>query len=78
LAAKHADRSNIPVLLIHGKDDTVVPFEQSLIMQGALQAAGRHVELVTLASEDHWLSRGATRLQMLQSAMDFLARYNPP
>jgi dipeptidyl aminopeptidase/acylaminoacyl peptidase len=76
--AKHADRSNIPVLLIHGKDDTVVPFEQSLIMQGALQAAGRHVELVTLASEDHWLSRGATRLQMLQSAMDFLARYNPP
>lgn len=35
--------SNIdaPVLLIHGKDDTVVPFQQSLEMESAMKARGQ-------------------------------------
>jgi dipeptidyl aminopeptidase/acylaminoacyl peptidase len=28
--------------------------------------------------EDHWLSRGETRLQMLQATVDFLKANNPP
>jgi hypothetical protein len=28
--------------------------------------------------EGHWLSRGETRLQMLQSTVDFLKVNNPP
>lgn len=67
-----------PVLLIHGKDDLVVPFEQSQFMADALTAAGKPVELVTLAAEDHWLSRGATRIQMLQATVTFLEKANPP
>ncbi|MBP7651218.1 MAG: S9 family peptidase, partial [Phenylobacterium sp.] len=67
-----------PVLLIHGKDDLVVPFEQSQLMADALTAAGKPVELVTLAAEDHWLSRGATRTQMLQATVTFLEKANPP
>nr|QQZ49725.1 S9 family peptidase [Phenylobacterium glaciei] len=63
-----------PVLLIHGKDDLVVPYEQSQFMADALVAAGKSVELVTLAAEDHWLSRGATRTQMLQATVSFLER----
>ncbi|HSZ53477.1 MAG TPA: S9 family peptidase [Caulobacteraceae bacterium] len=74
----HLDRVMVPVLLIHGKDDTVVPYEQSRMMANALQKAGKNVRLVTLQSEDHWLSRGETRLQMLQATMDFLGKYNPP
>jgi len=76
--AKMADRIDIPVLLIHGKDDTVVPYVQSTIMADAMKKAGKPVELVTLNGEDHWLSRGATRLQMLSSVVGFLEKNNPP
>ncbi|HEX4742407.1 MAG TPA: S9 family peptidase [Caulobacteraceae bacterium] len=75
---RHLDRVTVPLLLIHGKDDTVVPYEQSQMMANALQKAGKDVRLVTLKSEDHWLSRGETRLQMLQATMDFLEKNNPP
>ena len=32
---------------------------------------------VVLKDEDHWLSRGATRNQMLQAAVAFVQKYNP-
>ena len=76
--AKLADKVEIPLLLIHGKDDTVVPYVQSTLMADAMKKAGKPVELVTLPSEDHWLSRGATRLQMLTSVVGFLEKNNPP
>jgi dipeptidyl aminopeptidase/acylaminoacyl peptidase len=76
--ARIVDRVEIPVLLIHGKDDTVVPYVQSTIMAEAMKKAGKPVELVTLNGEDHWLSRGATRLQMLTAVVDFLEKNNPP
>jgi len=76
--ARLADRDDIPILLIHGAEDTTVPFVQSQLMADALKRAGKTVELVTLKHEDHYLSHGDTRLQMLQATIDFLARYNPP
>ena len=75
---KHIDAVTVPVLLIHGKDDTVVDFEQSTVMYNALRKANKNVEMVKLKKEDHWLSRGETRLQMLQSSVEFLRKYNPP
>jgi dipeptidyl aminopeptidase/acylaminoacyl peptidase len=74
----HIDRVKAPVLLIHGVDDTVVKYEQSQLMANALRAAGKPVEFVTLKAEDHWLSRGETRLQMLQAMMKFVEANNPP
>jgi dipeptidyl aminopeptidase/acylaminoacyl peptidase len=74
---RHAAAVSVPVLLIHGRDDTVVPYEQSTDMAKALTRAGRPVEFVALAKEDHWLSRSATRLQMLKASVEFLARCNP-
>jgi dipeptidyl aminopeptidase/acylaminoacyl peptidase len=76
--AAHAADVNIPVLLIHGRDDTVVTISQSRRMADALRAAGKPVELVELPGEDHWLSRGATRLQMLEAMVAFLEKNNPP
>jgi dipeptidyl aminopeptidase/acylaminoacyl peptidase len=75
---RHIDRVTVPILLIHGTDDTVVPYEQSRMMVEALTKAGKTARLVTLKSEDHWLSRGETRLQMLQATVDFLEKNNPP
>jgi len=75
--ARMASYDQVPVLLLHGKDDTVVPFEQATEMRDALSRAGKSVELVTLQSTDHWLLEGATRTQMLQAMTSFLAKYNP-
>jgi dipeptidyl aminopeptidase/acylaminoacyl peptidase len=75
---KHLDAVNVPVMMIHGRDDTVVPYEQSSIMFDAMKRAKRDVEMVTLKKEDHWLSRSETRLQMLQSSVAFLRAHNPP
>jgi len=76
--ALHADKVEIPVLLIHGKDDTVVPLEQSKIMAQALAKAGKPVEFIVQNGADHWLSRGDTRLSMLQAVVAFLEKNNPP
>jgi fermentation-respiration switch protein FrsA (DUF1100 family) len=75
---KNADRIAVPVMLIHGRDDTTVPYDQSADLAKAMKQAGKPVQLVTLDKEDHYLSHGATRLQMLQSSVAFLRQYNPP
>ena len=75
---RFASSVTAPVLLIHGKDDTVVPYEQSSEMANALRASGKPVEFVTLAHEDHWLSQSETRLAMLQAAVAFVEKHNPP
>ena len=76
--AMHVDRITIPILMVHGKDDTVVPLAQTSYMERALKAAGKPVETVIMPGEDHWLSQGETRLKMLQSVVAFLEKNNPP
>ncbi|OHT19160.1 alpha/beta hydrolase family protein [Edaphosphingomonas haloaromaticamans] len=73
-----AAEADAPVLLIHGKDDVVVLYDQSVAMANALRRAGKPVELVTLAGEDHWLSRSASRLAMLEASVAFVEKHNPP
>lgn len=74
---RFAGNADAPVLLIHGKDDTVVPFKQSAVMADALKDAGKPYEMVVLKGEDHWLSRSATRKEMLSAAMQFVQKHNP-
>ncbi len=76
--ANLADRVHIPVLLIHGTDDTVVPIEQSRLMRDRLRAAGKDVRYVELSGDDHWLSDAATRIQMLREVESFLAQQLRP
>jgi dipeptidyl aminopeptidase/acylaminoacyl peptidase len=73
-----AANAEAPVLLIHGRDDTVVPLAQSRDMAEALRKAGKPVELVVQDHADHWLSLGKTRLEMLQATMAFVEKHNPP
>jgi dipeptidyl aminopeptidase/acylaminoacyl peptidase len=74
---RHANLADAPILLIHGKDDTVVPFAESTAMADALKDAGKPYEMVVLEKEDHWLSRAETRQQMLEAALSFVEKYNP-
>ncbi|MBX9615835.1 MAG: S9 family peptidase [Caulobacteraceae bacterium] len=76
--ARRAADVTAPILLIHGRQDTVVPFSQSTTMERALEMAGKPVELIALENEDHNLSRAATRRQMLEATVAFLERHNPP
>lgn len=75
---RYAAAADAPILLIHGKDDVVVNYDQSNDMAAALRKAGKPVEFVTLQGEDHWLSKSATRLAMLQATVAFIEKYNPP
>ncbi len=75
---RHAARADAPILLIHGKDDTLVPPDQSSRMAKALREAEKPYEHIELKGEDHWLSRGDTRLQMLKAMVAFVEKHNPP
>ena len=66
-----------PVLLLHGKADTVVPVAQSKRMNKALKKAGKTVDLITMNGEDHWLSKSSTRLEVLKAIDEFLDKHNP-
>ena len=72
-----AEMADAPILLVHGKDDTVVNYDQSADMAKALQKAGKPVEVLTLDGEDHWLSKSRSRMAMLEAAVAFVLKHNP-
>jgi len=76
--AQLAGRADAPVLLIQGKDDTVVPYEQAVDMVDALKRAGKPVEFVALDGADHWLLKENTRIAMAKASVAFVEKYNPP
>lgn len=70
-----AENFKAPVLLLHGTDDTVVPYGHSAKMEAALKKAGKDVKLVKLKGEDHWLSQSETRLQALRELETFVSSH---
>lgn len=74
---RHAELVRIPILLLHGREDSVVPIEQSRAMNRKLLNAKRDVRFVELGGDDHWLSSASTRTQMLQEIETFLAKNLP-
>jgi dipeptidyl aminopeptidase/acylaminoacyl peptidase len=70
---KQVGRIRVPLLLIHPKDDTVVPLRQSTMMAEAMRAAGKPVEYIELDGDDHWLSRTSTSRRVLRELERFLA-----
>lgn len=71
--ADNAEKFKAPVLLLHGVDDTVVPYSHSRVMERALKRAGKSVDLVKLKGEDHFLSLSETRLETLRALDEFVA-----
>lgn len=67
----------IPLLLIHGDQDTVAAPEQSTVMAKAMTTAGKPVQLVLLKGENHYLTKPESRLQTLTTISDFLAKNLP-
>lgn len=69
-----AEKFQAPVLLIHGRDDLVVPMSQSRAMESALKRAGKDVQMIELKGEDHWLSTSEARLATLKALDAFVAK----
>jgi dipeptidyl aminopeptidase/acylaminoacyl peptidase len=64
-----------PVLLMHAINDTVVPQSQSKDMAREMAQLKKNVSFLGLTGEDHWLSRSATRVQMLKELEKFLGEH---
>lgn len=72
-----AESFQAPVLLIHGRDDTIVEMNQSNAMERALKKADKTVKYVKLRGGDHWLTDAETRLETLRAIDAFLREHNP-
>ncbi len=70
--ALHADRVTAALLLIHGKNDTTVPIEQSEQMAQAMDKAGKPYQFIRIDGDDHQLRAAASRKQMLEAMDKFL------
>ncbi len=75
---KHIDKITIPVMIIHGTDDTVVEFDQSDRMAKAMKMAGKDVTFVRFKGQNHWETDEASRIEMMTNIMAFLKQHNPP
>jgi dipeptidyl aminopeptidase/acylaminoacyl peptidase len=70
----HARLVQVPVFLVHGAKDDVVPVAQSRRMKRALERAGRKVEYLEFPDEGHsdWSEENDTKL--MNSVIAFLQR----
>ena len=73
-----AGQADAPILLIHGKDDTVVPVYESKKMAKRLKSKKKKVKYIELRGEDHDLSFEPTRKKMLEASVKFVMKHNPP
>ncbi|HSC67104.1 MAG TPA: S9 family peptidase [Cellvibrio sp.] len=72
-----AEKVKIPILLIHGKDDTTVPVAQSRIMADALKSEGKVYEYIELENGTHYLDYFPDRKQTFEAMENFLKKYLP-
>lgn len=72
-----AEEFSIPLLLVHGKKDRVVPPVHSRVMAQKLKGAGKDVIYIEQPEADHHFSRSEDRLEFLKALEAFLAKHNP-
>ena len=68
----HADQIKVPVLLVHGEDDSTVMPEHSKAMARALERAGVKHELVVIPGGEHSLLEPSMRLTLYTKLAEFL------
>lgn len=70
----HADRIDVPVLLLQGAEDRVVPPSQSEAIRDALAQRGVDHEYVLYPDEGHGFRRAETVVDSLERELAFLGR----
>ncbi|MEM1379939.1 MAG: prolyl oligopeptidase family serine peptidase [Pseudomonadota bacterium] len=69
---RRVDDITVPVLLIHGEEDRVVPFDHSRDMDRAMRRAGKDVKLVKLDNGSHFLDVNDNRITALREIDAFV------
>jgi dipeptidyl aminopeptidase/acylaminoacyl peptidase len=70
----YADRIDVPLLVMHGDADPVVPIESTLAFVDRMRAAGGDVELVVMTGEGHGFRDPANRRADYDLTAAFLRR----
>ncbi|MEL7232130.1 MAG: prolyl oligopeptidase family serine peptidase, partial [Pseudomonadota bacterium] len=71
-----ADDYKMPVLLLHGDEDTTVPVRQSKSLYERLDnSADRRI--MVFEGDDHQLARTPSRVKVLEESLAFLAAHHP-
>ncbi|GLK51226.1 hypothetical protein GCM10017621_07340 [Maricaulis virginensis] len=77
--ALHAGRVQAPLMIIHGSEGIVVPYEQAETMAEAMDAAGRPYELMTIDGALLFLADDdQPQAPALENLIAFLQEHNPP
>ena len=73
----HAADFKVPLLMLHGRMDAQVPFEQSEVMDEALKHAHVAHRFTVVPGADHQFSDVKDRATLLRETEDFLRQYLP-
>ncbi len=71
------DKIKIPILLIHGSDDAIVPVEQSRMMADELKDQKKIYEYIELKNGSHHFDYLPHRKQTFEAMEEFLKKYLP-
>jgi len=71
----HVTADAPPFLLIHGTADSLVPFEQSLLLEKSLLTHGAEVQLIPVEDADHGLFGAPEPPTLLQQTVAFLVTH---
>jgi dipeptidyl-peptidase-4 len=72
---KHMDKLVRPLLILHGSNDTNVPFRESLTLIDTLLKLGKSFELAVYPGEIHFFRRGYVLRDAWRRAEEFFDRH---
>lgn len=72
-----AGKINAPLMIVHGRDDAVVPYEQAKDLMAAMDKAGKPYELVAKFNEPHGIFNYKNRIDLYQRVEAFLQKNMP-
>jgi dipeptidyl aminopeptidase/acylaminoacyl peptidase len=73
--ARQAGKIKAPVLIMHGNEDTNVPYRQFVAMKKALKSAGKDFEAISMKGNDHYLKTTEARKMVLGKSITFLDKH---
>ncbi|URW74500.1 S9 family peptidase [Sphingomonas donggukensis] len=71
------EKTALPLLIVHGRKDTVVPIDQSREFVERLRKINKPVTYIEQPEADHHFSRAEDRLEFLKAMQAFLDKNNP-
>jgi dipeptidyl aminopeptidase/acylaminoacyl peptidase len=74
----HVDKLRVPMLLVYGKDDTTVPYDQMKLLTAALDREHKQYEVLARANEGHGFGDVKHRAELYNRIEQFLAKNMAP